>query len=217
MKGPLALLPVALSMTLVASVAGAEPDGYVQGGLMVTSQPAGTANHRVSPPISGQAVGLAAAVGFRVAPRVAIEGEVVTSGTISTPQHFHYNWFEDFTGESRNVFVGVNVRWQPAALVEVVGGGGLAFGTFAERSIVRTELPFPGRPNVPTSDPDRVDTGVQIAANGGIALPLPVSRSIAVVPEFRLRFTAGSNGQADYLGVGSYAYQFGATVRFMFD
>jgi hypothetical protein len=190
----------------------------VQAGLLGTAQPAGVPNHRVTPPISGTTVGVAAAVGFFVTPTVAIEGELVAGRPISTPQRFSYNWFEDFTGESRDVFAGVNARWRPVPLLELIGGGGLAISTFAERSIVRTELPFPGRPNVPTSEPDRVDTEVQLAVNGGIAVPLPVSSRIEIVPAFTFRWVSRSaSGQGAYLGVGSYAYQFGGTVRFKFD
>lgn len=123
MNASLAIVPLLCSMTLVASVAAASPDGYVQGGLIVTVQPAGTPNHRVTPALSGEAIGLAAAVGFQMAPEVAIEGEVVDGGTISTQQHFHYDWFEDFTGESRDLFVGANVRWRPASFLELIGGG----------------------------------------------------------------------------------------------
>ena len=55
------LIPIVWSMTFVASVAAAAPKGYLQAGLMGTAQPAGIANHRVTPPISGTTVGLAAA------------------------------------------------------------------------------------------------------------------------------------------------------------
>ena len=236
-KGPLGFMFVVAGMTAGASplkavrpdepgqstprassVAAAAPKGYVQAGLLWTAQPAGVPNHRVTPPISGTTVGVAAAVGFFVTPTVAIEGEFVAGRPISTPQRFSYNGFEDFTGESRDVFAGANARWRPVPLLELTGGGGLAFSTMAERSIVRTELPFPGRPNVPTSEPDRVDTDVQPAVNGGIAVPLPVNRKIAVVPAFTMRWIGRSgSGQGEYLGVAGYAYQFGATVRFTFD
>ena len=203
-----------------SSTAAAAPRGYVQAGLLLTSQPAGTPNHRVTPAISGTAGGLSTAVGFFVTPTLAVEGEFVASRPISTPQHFSYDWFEDFTGESRDVFLGANIRWHPAAAryLELIGGGGLAFSTFAERSIVRTELPFPGRPNVPTSEPDRVENEVQLAVDGGVAVPLPVSRKIAIVPAFTFRLIGRpGSGQGEYLGVAGYAYQFGATVRFSFD
>ena len=217
MKPAFKLVSMIWSMTLVASVAAGQQKGYVQAGVLATEQPAGTPNHRVLPAISGSTVGVAAAVGFFVTPKVAIEGELVASGPISTPQRFSYDWFEDFTGESRDMFLGANVRWAARRHLEFVGGAALVFATAAERSILRTDLPFPGRPNVPQSEPDRVDTGVQLAFNGGVAVPLPVSRTIAVVPAFSIRFIAGRGGEFEYLGVGSHAYQFGATVRFTFD
>jgi hypothetical protein len=38
------------------------------------------------------------------------------------------------------------------------------------------------------------------------------------VPAFMIRFISRpGSGQSDYLGVASYAYHFGATVRFSFD
>lgn len=62
-----------------------------------------------------------------------------------------------------------------------------------------------------------MSTDVQFGLNGGLAVPLPVSRRVAIVPEFRIRSIRRSSGEAEYLGVGGYAYQFGATVRFTFD
>jgi hypothetical protein len=212
MKVPLILIPMVWSMTLVASVAAAEPKGYLQAGLMVTAQPPGTANHRVTPAINGETVGLAAAGGVFVTRTLAVEGEVVAGKAISTPQQFHYNWNEDYTGQSRDVFLGANVRWRPAAHLELVGGGGLAFSTFAERSIVRTDtFPVPRM----TALPDQVETVRQPALNGGIAVPLPVSSRIEIVPAFTVRWVRRSaDGLGAYSGVGSYAYQFGGTVRF---
>src|SRR3954470_22557988 len=138
MKLPLIFASVVCWMAGVASVASAEPKGYLQGGLIVTAQPAGTANHRVTPAISGTTVGVAASAGFFISRTVAIEGEFAAGPPISTRQRFSYDWFEEFTGESRDVFLGANVRWRRAAHFELAGGGGLAFSTFAERSIVRT-------------------------------------------------------------------------------
>ena len=211
MKAPLILIPLVLSATLAA----AEPEGYLQAGVMGTAQPAGTANHRVSPAISGTTVGLAVAGGVFVTRTLAVEGEVVAGPAISTPQHFHYDWTLDYTGQSRDVFLGANVRWGPAAHLELVGGGGLAFSTFAERDRGRTDF-FP----VPhtTTEPDQVETDRQPALNGGIAVPLPVSSRVEIVPAFTVRWVKRSaDGLGAYSGVGSYAYQFGGTVRFKFD
>jgi hypothetical protein len=215
MRVPLTLVPMVCAMTFVASISAAEPKGYLQAGLMVTAQPAGIANHRVTPAISGEAVGLAAASGVFVARTLAIEGEFVAGTAISTPQQFWYNWRENYTGQSRDVFLGANARWRRAAHLEFVGGGGLAIGTFAERSKVRTD-PFP----VPhtSTEPDQVETHPQLALNGGVAVPLPVNSRIEIVPAFRVRWVKRSaDGLGAYLGVGSYAYQFGGTVRFKFD
>jgi len=155
MKPAFKLVSMIWSMTLVASVAAGQQKGYVQAGVLATEQPAGTPNHRVLPAISGSTVGVAAAVGFFVTPKVAIEGELVASRPISTPQRFSYDWFEDFTGESRDMFLGANVRWAARRHLEFVGGAALVFATAAERSILRTDLPFPGRPNGPQSEPDQ--------------------------------------------------------------
>jgi hypothetical protein len=215
-KVPFVLVLLALTTTRAA----AETKGYVQAGVLATAQPAGTPNHRISPALSGTTVGATATAGFFLTPTVAIEGEIVAGRAISTQQGFFYDWSVDFTGQSRDVFLGANVRWRPAAAryLELVGGGGLAFSTVAERSVVRTErFPFP--PTVRTSpQPDQVETFRQLALNGGIAVPLPVSRRIDVVPTFSIRWVDRSEaGLGDYLGVASYAYQFGAAVRFSFD
>jgi hypothetical protein len=208
------------SPSRASSAASAEPKGYLQSGLMVTAQPAGIPNHRVTPAISGTAVGLAAAVGFFLTPTLAIEGEVVGGGAISTPQRFSYNWREDYIGENRDVFLGANVRWRPATRpLEFVGGAGLAVNTVASRSIVVTDV-FAIPPRPPRTEPDEVMTSRQFALNGGVATPLRVSRRIEVVPAFRVRWVKRSSsfyGLGAYAGVGSYAYQFGATVRWTFD
>ena len=214
MKVPLTLVPIVWSMTLVASIASAEPKGYVQAGLMVTAQPAGIANHRVSPAINGTTVGLAGGGGFYVTRTLAIEGELAWT-KISTPQHFSYNWTEDYTGESRDMFLGANVRWRSARHLEFVGGGGLAFSTFAERSIVRTDF-FPVART--TALPDQVMTDHQPALNGGFAVPLTVGSKIEIVPALTVRWVKRApDGLGAYSGVGNYAYQVGGTVRFKVD
>ena len=197
------------------SAVASQPKVYVQAGVLSTTQPAGIPNHRVTPAIGGSAIGLAAAVGFFVSPAVAIEGEVVAGGTIATPQRFSYNWREDYIGESRDVFLGVNARWRPAARrpLELVGGAAVVISRFANRSIVVTHtFAFPPRP--PTTEPDEVSTSGQLSLNGGIAAPLALSRRIALVPAFTMRWVGrSSNGLGGYAGVGSRAYHVGAAVR----
>lgn len=213
-KVPFILVPLALTATFAA----AEPTGYVQAGLLATTQPAGTPNHRVSPALSGTTVGLTAAGGVFVTRTLAIEGEVVAGRSISTPQRFFYNWSEDYTAESRDVFLVGNVRWRPAAArhLELVGGGGLAFSTVANRNIVRTDY-YPAPHTSP--EPDQVETSRQPALNGGAAVPLSLGTRIEVVPAVTVRWVKRPSyyGLGAYAGVGSYAYQFGATVRFSLD
>jgi hypothetical protein len=215
MKVPVLLIPLVLTTTLAA----AQSKGYVQAGALATEQPAATPNHRVLPGLGGNTVGVAAAVGFFVAPTVAIEGEVVAGRAISTQQRFSYNWFEDYTAQSRDVFLGVNVRWRPVAggPLELVGGGGPVFSTDAQRSIVVTDLPGAPVPR-PSTEPDQVETSALFAINGGIAAPFAVSRRIELVPAFTVRWVGRSvNGLGGYAGVGRRAYQVGAAVRWTFD
>ena len=171
-------------------------------GLMATTQPAGIPNHRVTPPIEREDHGTGG--GGRILRRRRpwpSKAKSWAGGAISTPQHFYYNWREDYTAESRDVFLGANVRWRPAATryLELVGGGGLAINMFANRSIVRTEpLAIPAEAARATSEPDEVSTtDVQLALNGGVPMPLPVGRKIEVVPAFTVRWVGGpSTGSA---------------------
>jgi hypothetical protein len=230
------LVPLVLTLSMVSGpMAAASPDQpgpsasltpaaagprlYLQAGLLSTTQPAGTPNHRVTPAISGSAVGLAVALGVFRTRTLALEGEVVASWAISTPQRFSYNWREDYVGQSRDVFLGANVRWRPAPRrpLELVGGGAVVFNTVANRSIVVTPT-FAVPPRPPTTEPDEVSTSVQVALNGGIAAPIPVSRRFEVVPAFTVRWVGREgNGLGEYAGVGSYAYQAGASLRWTFD
>lgn len=201
-----------------ASAVATEPTFYVQAGLLATRQPAGIANHRVTPPLGGGTIGLTAAVGFSKTPALAVEGELVVNGAVSTQQQFSYNWREDYTAESRDVFIGANLRVRPVRRrpLELVGGGGVAISSFANRSIVVTR-PFALPPTPPTTEPDERSTSVGLALNGGVAAPVPVSRRIEVVPAFTVRWVGRSGGLVSYAGVGSVAYQVGATVRWTSD
>ena len=211
----IALLSLTVGRAALEAASPDEPKGYVQPALVLTVQPAGIANHRVFPPISGTAVGVAAVGGAFVGRTLAVESEAVVGQPVTTPQHFSYNWSEQFIGENRDVFLGANVRWAPGAArhLELVGGGGIAFSTFAERSIIRTDGVFP--PHTITPLDDRVETARQLVLSGGVATPLPINRRIALVPAFTVRWVRrSSDGLGAYSGVGSYVYQVGCGVRF---
>ena len=214
----LALIGLAASFALVGRpVEGAGPGdpgkGYVQVGAMATTQPPGTPNHRIVPAISGSTIGIAAAGGVWLSPTVAVEGEFLGGPPVSTPQRFSYDWREDFTGESRDLILGANLRWRPGprGIAELFGGGGIAVSTFAERSIIETRM-FP--PST-SRQPDQVVTSINGTLNGGVAIAVPAGARIEVVPAFLFRvIQRPKSGLGDYLGVAGYAYQFGATIRF---
>ncbi len=195
-----------------SSTAADDSGRYIQAALMMTLQPAGVAVHRVSPPIKGNTLGIATAAGVFVTPALAIEGELAVGRTMAMPQRFSYSSTEDFTGLSRDVLLNANVRWRPggAKYLELIAGGGLAISTFAVRSIRVTDS-F-GRAS---TGRDQVTTSRQPALGGSLAMPLPVSPNVEIVPAFGFRWVKRSeDGLGAYIGAGSYAYHFGANVRF---
>ena len=211
-------LAMVWSITLVASVAAAEPKGYLQAGLMATAQPAGVPNHRVTPPISGTTVGVAAAVGFFVTPTVAIEGEVVAGKAISTPQHFYYDWTEDYTARA------VTCSWAPTcdgvrpphATSNSSAEAVWRSARLPKRSIVRTELPFPGEARRATSEPDRRRHRRPARGQRRHRRAAAGESEDRNRPAFTIRWVGRSaSGPGRLCGVGSYAYQFGATVRLL--
>ena len=89
-------------------------------------------------------------------------------------------------------------------------GRGLAISTFALRSIRVTDS-F-GRAS---TGRDQVTTSRQPALGGSVATPLPVSPNVEIVPAFGFRWLKRSeDGLGAHIGAGSYAYHFGANVRF---
>jgi hypothetical protein len=185
---------------------------YIQGGVLGIVQPAGVANHRVSPAIGGHTLGVAVATGAFVTPRLAVEGEWVLARTISTPQRFSYFWTDDYIGQSRDLLVSASLRWRPYLnrRLELIGGGGLAINTYAERSIVHTD-PFTGK----STAPDQSDTSLHLTLGGGLATEVPISRTTALVPSFSLRWVRRGDAGA-YAGVGSIVFNLAAVLRVKF-
>jgi hypothetical protein len=187
---------------------------YVQAGALGIAQPAGVANHRIDPPVSGGAFGVTASAGAFLTPAFAIEGEFVTQRAVSTRQHFSYSWAEDYTSQNSDRFISGYARWRwggEAGHVELIGGGGLAVSSFAVRSNVRTDF-FPAGV---TPLPDQVTKYKAPTLGGGIAFPLRVHPNLSIVPGFRGQWVKQpDDSSAVYRGVGRYLYQFGAAVRF---
>ena len=202
--------------SLNPSAVSGETGPYLHLGLFGITRPAGVANHRLSPPISGSALGAAVGVGVLLSRDLAIEGEVAWRGTVATPQRFSYNWRLDYTGEVRDRSFGAMVRWRPGGVryVELMGGSGLVVSTVTMRDIVRTDYPpFAGTERQGTAE----DTSYEPMLNGGIATPIRVAGKFAIVPTFAVRWVAWPDDSDErYSGVGSFVYQFGVGARFGF-
>lgn len=189
-------------------------EGYVQGTVMLTSQPAGTANHRVSPPLGGRAAGIAAGAGIVLSPTVSLEGEVVLGGTVSMPQRFSYFTSEDYIADHRDLFLNANLRSRIGpSPVELVIGAGLAIARSRQLSRIATRPSGPGTV-IETPLPDATVVERDLNIGGGIDIPIRLNPRVAFVPTFRYRFVPRrSDGIGDSMGVGRRVYEFGASVR----
>jgi hypothetical protein len=189
---------------------------YLQGGFVFASHPAGTANHRVSPPLGGETFGLSASGGAFVTSAVAIEGEVVQVGQLSAPQRFSYNWRTDYTAEARDLLLGAHARFRPGASspLDLIAGGGIAFTRLANRNQVTTYVLSP--PNPPRRSPDVTFRERAPYAGGGLDVPIRLSARVSLVPMFRMRWIfREQEGESAYMGLGRVAFLVGVSLRLM--
>jgi hypothetical protein len=206
---------------LVVLVALAAQDGpaddrraYVQGALFLNVQPAGTANHRISPALGGESIGMAGSAGAWVTPTLALEGEFAFGPGVSMPQQFSYSWLENYTVGIRDSLLGANVRGKGRSTgpLEFIAGGGLAFTRVRETDIVATYVFSPGRPV--ERRPDQRYSDKVLYFGGGVDAPIAVSARVAIVPSFRFRWIPRrTESQSDYVGASRQTYQAGVTVR----
>jgi hypothetical protein len=199
-----------------SSASSLERRAYAQGTLSIDVAPAGTANHRVSPPLGGNSMGIAASAGGFVTPTMAIEGELVIAGTVSAQQRFSYLWREDYRTESRSLLLNGNVRWKlgAASLLEFVAGGGLAVTRTHNSFVVLTDARFPPAGIRTTPLPDRRESARFVSLTAGVDAPIRLGTRAAVVPTVRFRcIPRRQTGMAAYAGVGSLIYQFGVSLR----
>src|SRR5262245_47513100 len=148
------------------------PHSYIQTGFGIGFQGAGVPNHRVSPGVSGMAADLSVAAGRFFSPQIAVEGQVSFGTSFKTSQHFSYTWREDYSAESRDVVFTTNVRLHSGGRrsIEIVAGGGVAYSTIAERSIIRTQFGSPA-----STPPDMVGHSLQPMLGAGVAVTLPLN------------------------------------------
>jgi hypothetical protein len=194
----------------------ADPRVFIQPALVVTVQPAATADHRIAPPLGGHAVGLSLGAGGFVTPTIGVEGEFLFSGSVTTQQRFTYFWYEDFTGDTRDVAMNALLRVRPsrARWFEIVGGGGLDIVRSGRRHIVRTDT-YPTPPHT-TPQPDHFTTYHRLNFTVGAELALPGGRRTAIVPSFRARWRDRVSTDEMYYGIGAFAMEFGVGIRGLF-
>jgi hypothetical protein len=85
-------------------------------------------------------------------------------------------------------------------------------GRFAERSIIRADLYLT---KITSMLPDVTSSDVQPTFGGDADVRIPVSARVEIGPSFRMRWVRRADeGLGAYGGVSSYAYHFGAILRF---
>lgn len=214
MGSPRTVIVLLLGVVCLGAVASAQEArrGYAQGAFVFTFQEPSDTNHRVSPGVSGMAVGVSGVGGFFVTPTVAVEGEVLLPGTVSTEQTFTYtNMRDTWTTEVDGVCLHGNVRWRPRRYprLDVVGGVGMAYTRVAFVNRINRN-PYLG---TSSSAPDTESTDTRPSVSMGVDVTLlrrPSGRLIGGV-----RFRILPQGPIDeYNGVGYFAMA--ATVGWRF-
>lgn len=209
--------PLLLTTALAARPSPSPPDShrwYAQGSLLLSYQPAATASyHRVSPNLHGTAPAVSITAGGFLSSSIALEGELFYGRTVSMPQRFSYFSTEDYTAGSQDLLINELLRYRPGgrAPIEIVAGGGYARTTTSQRSIVVTS----GFPPQTSSPPDRSHPYNRFTFTGGIDSAIPLSPRVALTPAFRFRWIQRPDATTgESLGIGNYALQFGAGLRF---
>jgi len=201
---------VAMAMLAVGVFAGesraqsALPTVYVQAGPAVSLHAEGEQYHRASPPLRGATFGGALAVGARFSPVVGVEASVTLDGKQSGEQADVYFSRTDYTAESRDVAVDVNLRFRPrgGSRIEFTAGGGWAYTRFARRDVVFSS------PFSPVTSPGiDIETSIwEPTLNGAMAVAIPLSPRVELVPSVGVRWIRREfDTEAWYLGVGRYS------------
>jgi len=188
------------------------PTVYLQIGPAVTVHAEGEQYHRASPPLKGTTLGAAAAVGVRLVPAVALEIEAHVDSALAGAITDVYNRVTTYTAESRDLVVGLNLRFRSPGRVpvELAAGGGMAFSRFARRDIETTDAFFGGT----TREPDRETSMHQPTASGSLAVAIPVSDAIELVPAVGARWIRRPfDTEPWYFGVGRYQVLASVSLR----
>ena len=205
-----ARLSVMLMVLLLAGVAtpcdaqSELPVVYVQVAPTVTIHAEGEQYMRASPPLKGTTFGGALAVGARFSPEVGAEASITVDGTQSDAQADIYSGRTDYTAESRDLLLDVNLRFRPrgGSRIEFTVGGGWAYTRFARRDVVFSSpisgQTFPGV-DVETSQWEPTVTGA-------MAVAVPLSPRVELMPSIGVRWLRRPfDTDAWYFGVGRYS------------
>jgi hypothetical protein len=207
----IAPLLVSATMSLQSPTPGAAPPrGYAVAAIAVAYHPDnGPVYHRVSPALGGHSWDVSGGGGVHITPGAAIEGELMYGGLVAAPQHFSYFTSETYTERERDVLLNALVRGyaDTGHRVALIAGGGIAWMNTSEVSI--TEIDSFGRssPGTPRSNWTHGPTltfGADVAA---------VKRAhVSLAPSVRVRLLKRPLADEGWDGLGSWTFQFGATV-----
>jgi hypothetical protein len=212
--GPLVITAVLAARPQPQPAAPPARRGFVQGTFLLSYHPPATKSyHRVSPNLQGTAPAVAFTAGGFLSRAIALEGEFFYGRAVSRPQRFSYSFSEDYTAGSRDLLLNELLRYRPGgrARVEIVAGGGYVRTTTSERSIMETS----GFPPQTSTPPDRSHPYTAMNLTWGVDGAIPLSARVALIPAFRFRWIRRPDATSgESLGIGNYAFQFGAGLRF---
>lgn len=143
--------------------------------------------------VGGTSFDVSGGGGVSVLPAVAVEGELVYGGVVSTPQATFY------TAQARDILLNALVRYQAGAIprISFLGGGGYAW-TQTSNDPAQSSKPAMSW-NGPT-------------LTGGFDIAAVNAAHVVLGPSFRVRWVRRANVNDEWNGLRSVSIQIGATV-----
>jgi hypothetical protein len=170
------------------------PHGYVVATVAFAHHPADAAHYRsFITSVGGSGWDVSGGGGVSVSSTLAIEGELVYGGTMSTPQ------FTFYTEQARDILLNAVLRYHPAAMsrLALVGGGGYAWTRTSEDPVQGSRPPLWWH-------------GATLT--GGVDVTILDGAHAALAPSFRVRWVNRADALDGWNGLGALTLQFGASV-----
>ena len=189
------------------------PRAFIQAGVEWAVHPALPSSLRDHSAVQGGTLAVAIAGGVRLAPTVALEVESGLERPTTTPLRLESPVLRTFDGEVRDASFGANLRWHPGRKyhIEIVLGGGLVHSRYARRAEFIVDR-FGG--GSATRVQDLEVNATQASVGGGLAIPIPLGPTIAVVPAVSYRWVRRPiYSDAARLSVGRHVFRVGLSVR----